>query len=89
MEDGDPDLGVELGRVGKRHDERPPEDPDPVGQAPRPVAALGEWDALVEPEEVGVVRVLLLDRDLDVPDRLPQLGRERAEDAGNPFLEGQ
>ncbi len=39
VENGHPDLLLELGRVGKRLDERQPEDPDPVGQRARPVAA--------------------------------------------------
>ena len=55
VEHGDPDLLLELGRVGKRLDERQPEDPDPVGERPGPVAPLGQRHALVEPEEVGVV----------------------------------
>src|SRR5712691_13421197 len=39
VEDGDPDLRLELGGVGKRVDERQPEDADPVGKRARPVAA--------------------------------------------------
>src|SRR5690349_20250880 len=73
VEDGDPDLLLELAGAGKRLGEREPEGADPVGKRPRPVAALGQRDPLVEAEEVGILRVLVLDRDLDVPYRLPQL----------------
>ena len=41
VEHGDPDLLLELGRIGERLDEREPEDADPVGERPRPVAPLG------------------------------------------------
>src|SRR5579864_7073175 len=64
VEDRDPDLLLELGRVGKRLDEGQAEDPDPVGQRARPVAPLRQRHALVEPEEVGLVGMLVLDRDL-------------------------
>jgi len=89
VEDGDPDLLLELGRVGKRLDERAAEDPDPVRQRPRPVAALRQRDALVEAEQIGIVGVLVLDRELEVPDRLPELGRERCQGPLDVLLEGQ
>ena len=74
---------------GKRLHEREPEDADPVGQGARPVAALGQGHALVEPEQVGIVRVLVLDRDLHVPDRLLQLRRQRGERPLDMRLESQ
>jgi hypothetical protein len=48
VEDGDPDLLLELGGISERLDERQPEDPDPVRKRPRPVAALRQRYALVE-----------------------------------------
>src|SRR3954449_6069142 len=76
VEDGDPDLLLELGGIGKRLDEREAEDADPVRERAGPVAALGQRHPLVEAEEVGIVRMLVLDRQLEVPDRLAQLGRQ-------------
>jgi len=89
VEDGDPDLLLELGRVGERLDERPAEDPDPVGQRPRLVVAFRQRHALVESEQVGIVGMLVLDRELEVPDSLPELGRERPERPFDVLLEGQ
>ena len=55
-------------------DERPPEDADPVGNGARPVAAVRQRRALVEPEEIGILAGFLLDRDLDVRDGLGESG---------------
>jgi hypothetical protein len=40
-------------------------------------------------EEIGVLGIFVLDRDLDVADRLAQLGRERGQDALDVLVEGQ
>src|SRR5437764_108947 len=57
VEDGDPDLLLELGRVREGLGERLSEDRDLVGHV------LGR---LPEPEQVGIVRVLVLHDDGDV-----------------------
>ena len=75
--------------IGERLDEREPEDADPVGQRPRPVAPLGERHALVEPEEVGVLGMLVLDRDLEIPDRLLELAGSEATARLDVLLEPQ
>src|SRR5207244_13225575 len=87
VENGDPDLLLEVGGVGERLHERHAEDADPVGEGARPVAALGERHALVEPEEVGLVGMLVLDRDLDVPNRLPELPRQGRQGTLDVLLE--
>src|SRR5207302_1605518 len=70
VEDGDPDLAFQLGRVAKRLLERAAVDRDRV----RAVVA-----ALVEPEEVRVVGVLILDDDGDVLEAAGEVGRKRVE----------
>ena len=57
-------------------------DHDPVGQRPAVVpAALGQREALVEPEQVGLLVVAVLDQDDDVvqsaPSARPAPGRAR------------
>src|SRR5437762_1172422 len=88
VQHGDTDLVLEQARiVAEFGDERAAEDADPVGHGAGPVAALGQRRALVETEEIGILAILLLDRDLDVRDRLRELGRERVERPGDVVLE--
>src|SRR6185503_15200598 len=61
VEDGDSDLLFQLVRVRKRPDERPPEDRDLVRE---------ELVGLPEAVEIRVVRILLLDHDRHVLERL-------------------
>ena len=71
----DADLILEHGRIAAELlDERPPEDADPVGDGARPVAAVRQRRALVEPEEIAILAGFLLDRDLDVRDGLGESG---------------
>ena len=79
----------ELGRVGKRLDQRHAEDADAVGKRAGPVASLRQRHALVQAEEVGIVRVLVLDGDIEVAHGRPQLRRERLDGPRNPILEPQ
>src|SRR5215210_575228 len=79
VEDGDPDLPLELVRVRKRLDERAAEDRDLV----RHVLV-----GLPEAEEVGVGRILLLDDDGDVLERARDLRRQVVERAPDVLLEG-
>src|SRR4051794_6080627 len=89
VEDGNPYLLLELGGIGKRLDERQAEDANPVRQLARPVAALGQRHPLVEPEEVGIVGMLVLDRQLEVPDLCTQLRRQGRDRQPDMLLEGQ
>src|SRR5262245_25849035 len=76
VEDRDPDLLLELRRVGERLHERLAEDRDLVRHV------LG---GLPEAEQVGVVRVLLLDDHGDVLERPRQLWRQRVERPRQPW----
>ena len=58
------------------------------GSAPGHVAALRQRDALVEAEQVGVVRVLVLDHDRDVVERRGKVGRQRVERCLDVVVEG-
>src|ERR1700756_4493810 len=87
VEDGHADLVLELGRFGKRLHQRPAEDADAGGKGAGPVASLRQWHALVQAEEVGIVGVLVLDRDLEVAQGCPQLRRERLDGPLNTVLE--
>ena len=66
VEDGDADLVLELGRVLERLDERQSVDRH-LGRQKRL--------RLEQPEEVGILRVLVLDDDGDVLKRGGELGR--------------
>src|SRR4051794_19093630 len=70
VENGDPDLLLELFRVGKRLGERLPEDRDLVGEV---------LVRFPEPEEVGVVRILVLDDHGDVLQGLREVRRQLIE----------
>src|SRR5436305_7335393 len=78
VQDGDPDLLLELLRVGERRHERPPEDRDLVGHVVR---------RLPQPEQVRVVRVLLLDHDRDVLEGARELPGDRVERPPHVLLE--
>src|SRR6185503_8788591 len=67
VEPGDADILFQILRVGKRPDERAPEDRDLVRQV---------LVGLPEPEEVRVVRVLLFDHDRHVLQRGGEAGRQ-------------
>ena len=56
---GHPDLVHEVVEVLGHQAQRHPVDGDPVGQRSGVLVALGERHALVEPEQVGVVGVLV------------------------------
>jgi hypothetical protein len=64
-----------------------PVEADPVGQRSRVVLALGQRDALVQPEQVRVLRVLVLHDDHDVVEPSGELRRERVERVGDVALE--
>src|SRR5215210_2183896 len=71
VQDRDPDLPLELLRVvAELLDERPAEDRDLV----RKVRV-----GLPQPEQVWILRVLLLDHDREVLEALRELGRQRVE----------
>src|SRR5579884_916958 len=78
VEDGDADLRLELGRVGEGGDERAAEDRDLVRQ---------ELVRLTEPEEVGIVRIHLLDDDGDVAEAARELRRQLVERPADVLLE--
>jgi hypothetical protein len=75
----DSDLVAQLLGVGKGRLERNPVDRNLVGEHADVVAALWQRHAVVEAEEVGIVRVLVLDDDRDVAERAGDLGREVVE----------
>src|SRR5437773_2265315 len=79
VQDCDPDLLLELLRVGERLDERPAEDRDLV----RHVVG-----GLPEPEQVRIVGILLLDDDSDVLEGPREPGRQRVERPPHMVLEG-
>ena len=63
-------------------------DHDPVRQLAAVLpAALGQREALVEPEQVRLVGVAVLDQDDDVVQQLHQLGRHLVERVGDELLE--
>jgi hypothetical protein len=78
VENGDPDLLGELIGVGKRLDERPPEDRHLGGQ---------ELVLLVEAEESRLGRVGLPDDDCHVPERRAEVGRELVEGPADGLFE--
>jgi hypothetical protein len=78
VEDRDSDLPFQLGAAVKLLDERSPVDRDRV----RPVVP-----ALVETEQVGIVRVLVLDDDGDVLEAAREVGRQRVERAPDVLVE--
>src|SRR5207248_4107850 len=78
VEDGDSDLQFQLCGVRKLLLERPAVDRQRVRLVPA---------AVVQPEEVGVVRVLVLDDDGDVLEAAGEVGRQRVERAPDVLLE--
>src|SRR5512145_1547091 len=66
VENGDADLRAKLVRIGERLLERDPVDRDLVGERAGHVLSLRERYAVVQAEEVRVLRVLLLDDHRDV-----------------------
>src|SRR5882757_3258648 len=78
VQDGDPDLLLQLGRVGKGLHKRLSEDRDLVGQV------LGR---LPEAEQVGVAGQFLLDDDRDVFEGLRELRRQFVQRPANVLLE--
>ena len=81
---------LELGLVVAPVEQRVAEDEDPVGQGAAPhVAALGQGDAVVEPEEVVglVLGRLVLDEHHDVADVGGDLVGDRVEGAVDQGLE--
>jgi hypothetical protein len=78
VEDGDPDLAFQLGWVAKRLLERAAVDRHRV----RAVVP-----ALVQAEQVRVVRVLLVDDDGDVLEAAGEVGRERVERPADVVVE--
>jgi hypothetical protein len=88
VENRDPDLALELVGVRKRLLERDPVDRDPVGELARVArAALGQRDAVVEPEQVGVVGMLVFDDDRDVLERTGEIAREGVERGADVVFE--
>src|SRR5262245_13233282 len=89
VQDRDADLRFEHGRVVPELVlERQPVDGDLVRKNARVLGPLGERDAEIEAEEVGIFRVLVLDDDLDIRHRLPEVGGQRRERPLHVLLEG-
>src|SRR5262245_10875160 len=78
MEDGDLDLALELLRVGKRLLEGQAIDRDLGRQVGR---------LLEEAEEVGILRVLVLDDHGDVVETAREVGRQRVESTAHVLVE--
>ena len=76
VEDGDADLLAELPRLGKVLRERQVVDRDRVRLERRLNAPLGQRHAVVEAEEIGILRVLVLDDDGDVLERSGDVRRQ-------------
>src|SRR5919109_3606528 len=85
VEDGDANLAAQLLRFGEPLDEREPVDHDLVGE--RTGALAGRAEPAVEAEEAGLIRVLVLDHDRDVVERLRQLGRNVVQRRADVLLE--
>src|SRR4051812_45007542 len=79
VQDGDPDLVLELGRILEGLDQRHPVDRHLRGQ----VRLL-----LEQSEEVRLLGVLLLDDDGDILQRGGEIRRQRVERAANVLVEG-
>ena len=78
VQDGDPDLLGELLRVGEGRLERPPENRHLRRE---------EFVLLVEPEQPGLVRVVLPDNDRKVPEGRKEGGRQLVEGPANGLVE--
>src|SRR5687767_5934672 len=87
VQNRDADLLAQVVRVREALLERDPVDRDLVGELTGHVAALRERNAVVEAEEVGVVRVLVLDDDRDVLEGRGEVGRQLVERGTNVPLE--
>ena len=86
VQDRDPDLPLELVRVGKSPLERPAVDDDPVWKCTGVVATRPQ--PVVPAEEVRLVRALVLDDDGDVLERDGDLLGEVLERRLNVVFEG-
>ena len=90
VHDRNPDfLLEELGVVPELRLERNAVDLDLVREDAGVVVAVRERDPDVEPEDVRVLGVLVLDDDLDVRHRLAELCWQRVERAADAVLEAQ
>src|SRR3954466_6942605 len=88
VDDGDRDLLDDLVLGLADVTDRQPVDHDPVGQRPAVLpAALGQRVALVQPEQVRLVGVAVLDEDDDVVQERHELGRHLVEGVGDQLLE--
>src|SRR5262249_57113872 len=86
VQDGDPDLALQLGRIGERRQERAPVDDDLPGQRARGRAVRVRVSDEAA-EDRGVVRALLLDDDRDVLEPLGDVVGERVERGANVVVE--
>ena len=88
VEDGHADLLTQLLGVREGLLEWDAVDRDLVRKEADTVAAFGQRHAVVEAEDVGLLGVLVLDDDGDVPERRGDVGRQRVECRTDVIVEG-
>ena len=79
VDHGDPDLLDEVVEVLRHEAQWDAVKADPVWQRPAVVLPLGQGDTFVQTQQVGLVRVLVLDDNDDVAEARGELGRQRIE----------